>query len=107
MQTQTCASGSWHLRRIIGDVVGIMATDSSIVAELPQGKNGDGARIKEAYLIAAAPQLFDVCCKLNSILENSHIVTPEGFKINCTDIKKSLSDAILRAMGCRKTPDEP
>src|SRR5512135_2662662 len=76
MQTQTCASGSWHLRRIIGDVVGIMATDSSIVAELPQGKNGDGARIKEAYLIAAAPQLFDVCCKLNSILENSHIVTP-------------------------------
>jgi len=104
---QTHANGSWHLRKIIGDVVGIMAADSSIIAELPQGRNGDGARIKEAYLIAAAPQLFEVCCKINSLLENNFIVTAEGFKINCTDIQKSLGDAILRAMGCRKTPDEP
>jgi len=50
---------------------------------------------------------FDACSKINSILESSLIVTPEGIKINCTDIKKSLSDALLRAMGYRKSPEEP
>lgn len=84
-----------------------MGADSSVVAVLPERKNGDDSWISEAYLIAAAPQLFDVCCKINSILENSLVVTPEGFKINCSDVRKSLADAILRAVGCRKTPDEP
>lgn len=101
------ANGSWHLRKIIGEVVGVLAADSSIIAELPQGGNGDGPRIREAYLIAAAPQLFEACCKISSVLENNLIVTPEGSKIDCIDIKKSLHDAILRARGCRKAPDEP
>jgi hypothetical protein len=74
---------------------------------LPGKKTGDDSRIPEAYLIAAAPQLFEACTKITSILESSLIVTPEGIKINCTDIKKSLSDAILRARGCRKSPQEP
>ena len=90
-----------------GDAVRVMRANLSVVAMLPGPNNGGDSWIKEAYLIAAAPQLFEVCCKINSILENSFIVTPEGFKINCSDVKKSLSDAILRAVGCRKTQDEP
>jgi hypothetical protein len=90
-----------------GTAVRVVGSDSSVVAVLPDKKNGDTSWIKEAYLIAAAPQLFEACCKINSILENSLIVTPEGFKINCSDIRISLTDAILRAVGCRKAADEP
>ena len=103
----THTNGFWYVRKIIGEVVGIMAADSTIIAELPQGKNGDGPQITEAYLLAAAPQLLEVCSRINSILENNLIVTPEGIKIDCTDIKKSLRHAILRARGCLKTLDEP
>jgi hypothetical protein len=98
--------GPWYVKKN-GEAVGVMGADSSVVAVLPGKKAGDDSRITEAYLIAAAPQLFEVCNKIKSILETSLVVTPEGFKINCSDIKKSLLDAILRARGYRKTPDEP
>jgi hypothetical protein len=98
--------GPWYVKKN-GEALGIMGADSSIVAVLPGKKAGDDLRITEAYLIAAAPQLFEVCNNIKSILETSLIVTPEGFKINCSDIRKSLLDAILRARGYRKTPDEP
>ena len=100
------ANGSWQVRKIIGEVIGIIAADSTIIAELPQGKNGGGPQITEAYLLAAAPQLFEVCSKLSSILENHVIVSPEGVKVDCTEIKKSLREAILRAKGCQKKGDE-
>lgn len=100
------APGPWHIVKN-GASLSVMGADASVVAVLPQRENGDGLWIREAYLLAAAPELFEVCCKINSILENSLIVTPEGFKINCTDIKKSLIDAMLRAIGCRKSQDEP
>jgi len=100
------APSPWQVMKN-GEDLRVIGADASVVAVLPQVKNGDDSWIREAYLLAAAPDLFEVCCKINSILENSLIVTPEGFKINCTDIKRSLIDAILRAIGCRKTPDEP
>jgi hypothetical protein len=99
-------NGSWHVSRK-GQAVSVMGPDSSVIAVLPVPKNGHDSRIKEAYLIAAAPQLFEVCCKVKSILENNLIVTKEGFKVTCTDIEKSLLDAVLRATGCRKDLDEP
>jgi hypothetical protein len=101
------ANGSWHVKKIIGEVVGIIAADSTIIAELPQGKNGDGPQITEAYLLAAAPQLFEVCSKLSSILENNLIVSPDGVKVDITEIKKALHEAILRAKGCQNNGDEP
>lgn len=88
-------------------MVSILGADSSVIAVLPEGGNGVGLNITEAYLLAVAPQLFDVWTKINSILENSYIVTPEGFKINFYEIQKSLSEALLRARGCRKNPEEP
>ena len=99
-------NGSWVVKKK-GEAVGVIAENSSVVAVFPKKKAGEDTRVKEAYLLAAAPLLFDVCSKINSVLEGSLIVTPEGIKINCTDIKKSLSDALLRAMGYRKSPEEP
>jgi len=97
---------SWHVKKK-GEAVGVMGADSSVVAVFPRKKAGEDTRVKEAYLLAAAPELFEVCCKINSILEDSLIVTPEGYKINCSDIKKALADAIMRAKGYRKSPQEP
>ena len=98
---------SWQLKKIIGEVVGVIASDSTVVAVLPEGQSGVGAKIREAYLIAATPQLFEVCSRLNTILEDNLVVTPEGTHIDCTDIKKSLHAAVMRAKGCQKSPDEP
>jgi hypothetical protein len=99
-------NSSWRVKKK-GEAVGVIGEDSSIVAVLPRKKVGEDARVKEAYLLAAAPQLFEACCKIYSILEDSLIVTPEGYKINCSDIKKALVDAIMRARGYRKSPEEP
>jgi hypothetical protein len=49
------ANGSWHVRKIIGEVVGIMAADSTIIAELPQGKKGWSGNHRSIPL-AAAPR---------------------------------------------------
>jgi len=100
------SSGSLYVKKK-DESIGVFGADSSVVAVLPKKKNGDDTRIAEAYLFAAAPQLFAVCRKIHSILENSLVVTPEGFKMNISDIQKSLADAILRAKGYRKTPHEP
>jgi hypothetical protein len=100
------ANGSWYVKKK-DDSIGVFGADSSVVAVLPKKKTGNDTRVTDAYLFAAAPQLFEVCRVMQSILENSLIVTPEGFKINCSDIKISLRDAILRAKGYRKRPDEP
>jgi len=100
------ASSSWYVKSLIGKVFNIIGPDSAVVAVVP-GTNGNGSRIKDAYLIAAAPQLFAACYKIREILENSLIVTREGFQIDCSEIRGLLLDATLRAIGCRKAPEEP
>ncbi len=89
-----------------GAGIGIVSADSSLVAELPW-KNGGYEAAGTAYVIAAAPQLLNVCTQLKSLLENNLLVTSEGFRIDCPEIRSELLDAILRATGCRKMPEEP
>ena len=69
---------------------------------MPQGGQARDTQEANAYLLAAAPQLFEVCQKLQALLENSLIVTPEGIKINDSDLKQSLREALLRAGGYRR-----
>ena len=64
-------------------------------------------RVSDAFLIAAAPQLLEVCKHINAVLENNLIVTADGYKINDANIREALLDAILRAEGYRKNPDQP
>lgn len=100
------ANGPWRVKKK-GDAVGVLSADLSVVAVLPRKKSGEDTRVREAYLLAAAPELFDACCKINSILNDSLIVTSEGYRLNCSDIKKSMVDAIMRAKGYRKRLEEP
>lgn len=82
----------------------MIGRDSSMIALLQAAMD---ARVSDAYLIAAAPLLLDVCKAINAVLENNLIVTAEGFKINDAQIRESLLDAILKAEGYRKNPDQP
>lgn len=54
-----------------------------------------------ANLIAAAPVLLAACKQAKDLLDNSLLVTPEGFRIDDQDLRKALLDAILRAEGYR------
>jgi hypothetical protein len=100
------ASSPWRVKKN-GEAIHILDKDSSVVAVLPKNNGSVKALIPEAYVIAAAPQLLEICTRLKSILENNLIVTAEGFKIDCSEIREGLLGAILRAKGCRKTPEEP
>jgi hypothetical protein len=93
-------SGPWRLKQN-GDSVAVVRPDASVVASLLP------ARIGEAYAIAAAPQMLGICTRIKSVLENNLVVTSEGFRINCDDLREDLLAVILRAKGCRKSPDEP
>ena len=98
--------GPWRVIKK-DEVVYVLGEDSSLVALLPRKKPGKDTRVKKAYLIAAAPELFEACREINSILENAFVVTHEGFKINFSDAKKTLTNALLRASGIRKSAQEP
>jgi hypothetical protein len=54
-----------------------------------------------AHLVAAAPILLAACKQAKDLLDNSLLVTPEGFRIDDQDLRKALLDAILRAEGYR------
>lgn len=95
--------GPWSIKKN-GEGIGVIGRDSSMIALLQAAMD---ARVSDAYLIAAAPLLLDVCKAINAVLENNLIVTAEGFKINDAQIRESLLDAILKAEGYRKNPDQP
>ena|SRR5512136_1301655 len=102
----TRAFGPWHVKKN-GETVSILGADSSVVAVLPVKGPDDTSWVAQAYVMAAAPQLLEICTQVKSVLENNLVVTTDGFKINCSEIQVSLLDALLRAAGCRKLPDEP
>jgi hypothetical protein len=72
---------------------------------MPQGGQERDTQEGNAYLLAAAPQLFEVCQKFQALLENSFIVTPEGIRLNDSDLRQSLLEALLRAGGYRRDED--
>jgi hypothetical protein len=54
-----------------------------------------------ANLMATAPQLLDTLKTVLEHLDNCMIVTCDGFKVNDCDLRKSISDAIMKAQGYR------
>jgi hypothetical protein len=98
--------GPWSVKKN-GEGIGVIGQDSSMIALLPSKSTAMDCMVSDAYLIAAAPQLLEVCKAVNAVLENNLIVTANGFKINDAQIRESLLDVILRAEGYRKNPDQP
>lgn len=102
---KTSGAGSWRVTQR-GASVAILRPDASVVAELPVGGSPQ-SKIADAYAIAAAPELLDLCTRVKTVLENNLLVTAEGFKIDCSELRENLLSTILRARGCRRRPDEP
>ena len=93
--------GFWHVDGKNG-AIGVFSGDIPVAMVMSQGKNSEDTQRANAYLLAAAPKLFKVCKKLKETLENCLIVTSEGLKVNDSDLRESLLDAILVAEGYRK-----
>lgn len=93
--------GPWSVRNKHG-AIGVFSGETPLAMVMPQGGQARDTQEANAYLLAAAPQLFEVCQKLQALLENSLIVTPEGIKINDSDLRQSLREALLRAGGYRR-----
>jgi len=72
---------------------------------MPQGGQARDTQEANAYLLAAAPHLYKVCQKLHALLQNSLIVTHEGIRINDSDLRQSLLEALMRAGGYRRDED--
>ena len=90
--------GPWSVKNKHG-AIGVFSGETPLAMVMPQGGQARDTQEANAYLLAAAPQLFEVCQKLQVLLENSLIVTPEGIKINDSDLRQSLREALLRAGG--------
>jgi hypothetical protein len=98
--------GLWHVREMNG-AVGVFSGETPVALALSQGGQALDTQRANADLMAAAPLLLEVCNRLHKMLENSFIVTPEGFKINDSELRELLLDAILRAKGYRTNSPAP
>lgn len=92
-----CTPGKWRVIRANGRCC--VEADGVTVAAI-EPADGDVEQ-GNAHLIAAAPVLLAACKQAKNLLENSLLVTPEGFRIDDRDLRETLLDAILRAEGYR------
>ena len=93
--------GPWRVRKKHG-AIGVFSGETPLAMVMPQGGQARDTQEANADLLAAAPHLYKVCQKLQALLENSLIVTPEGIRINDSDLRQSLLEALLRAGGIRR-----
>lgn len=97
-------SGPWHVQKE-KDTHGIFSGDALIAIVLSDDIGDKTAERATANLIGSAPLLLEACKKAKELLDNNHVVTQEGFRINTSDVIESLLDAIFRAEGYRIDPE--
>jgi len=92
--------GPWHVQAE-ADTHGIFSGDALIAIVLPDDIHDTSVERATANLIGAAPLLLEACKKVKELLDNNHVVTQEGFRMNTGDVREKLLDAIFRAEGYR------
>jgi hypothetical protein len=92
--------GPWHVQAE-DEAYGIFSGDALIAVVLPDDIHDKTAERATANLIGSAPLLLEACKKAKELLDNNHVVTQEGFRINTSDVREKLLDAIFRAEGYR------
>jgi RPA family protein len=93
--------GPWIVKEENGSY-GVFSDDDSLLAiTLSEDIQDKDATKANAYLMAAAPRLLDVIKQIKEHLDNNMIVTADGFKINDSQLRESIIDAILKAEGYR------
>ena len=96
--------GPWHVE-MEADTQGIFAGHALIAIVLSDDIRDKGVEKATANLIGAAPLLLEACKKVKELLDNNHVVTEEGFRINTRDVREKILDAIFRAEGYRIDPE--
>ena len=96
--------GPWHIQEE-ENTHGIFSRDALIAIVLSDDIHDKTVEKATANLIGSAPLLLEACKKAKELLDNNHVVTREGFRINTSDVREKLLDAIFRAEGYRIDPD--
>ena len=94
------APGPWHVEQE-EDTHGIFSGEALIALVLSDDINDRAVEKATANLIGSAPLLLEACKTVKELLDNNHVVTEEGFRINASDVREKLLDAIFRAEGYR------
>ncbi len=92
--------GPWRVQEE-EDTHGIFSNDTLIAIVLSDDIHDQTVEKATANLIGSAPLLLEACKKVKELLENNHVVTQEGFRMNTSDVREKLLDAIFRAEGYR------
>jgi len=93
--------GHWHVKEENGSY-GVFSDDDALLAvTLPDDIKDKNAVKANAILMASAPLLLKLIIEIKEHLDNNMIVTGDGYKINDQDLRESITDALLRADGCR------
>jgi hypothetical protein len=95
------SQGPWHVEEE-NNSYGIFSNDALLAITLSDDLNDKDAMKANAHLMASAPRLLEVIKQIKEYLDNNLIVTGEGLKINDSQLRESIIDAILRAEGYRQ-----
>lgn len=93
-------TGPWHVQKE-ENTYGIFSGDALIAIVLSDDIHDKIVEKATANLIGSAPLLLEACKRAKEILDNNHVVTEEGLRINTGDVREKLLDAIFRAEGYR------
>ena len=92
--------GPWLVKEENGSY-GVFSNDALLAITLCDDIQDKDAEKANAHLMASAPRLLEVINQIKEHLDNNMIVTGEGLKINDSQLRESIIDAILRAEGYR------
>jgi hypothetical protein len=92
--------GPWHIAEENG-TYGVFAGEALLAISLPDDLEEKGSAKANAQLMASAPLLLEVIKEIKEHLDNNMIVTADGLKINDSQLREAIIDAILRAEGFR------
>jgi hypothetical protein len=92
--------GPWHVEEENG-AYGVFAKEALLAVSLTDDIQDEETAKANARLMAAAPLLLEVIKEIKEHLDNNVIVTADGLKINDSQLREAIIDAILRAEGYR------
>ena len=94
-------NGPWHVQKKERAYVIYSEYNAPLAVVLWDYVKDKNAAEANAKLMATAPQLLMTLKRVLDHLDNCMIVTCEGFKINDSNLRAAIADAIMKAEGYR------
>jgi len=90
------SQGPWHVKKK-EKYYAVYSNNVPISVVLPNYVKEKSTVEANASLIATAPQLLQTLREVLEHLDNCMIVTCDGFKVNDSGLRESITDAIMKA----------